>query len=291
MTDSTATATGQGAPTAGVQPAAAGQGGAQGQPTAGSNGDGQFNWGLFPDVPEAQRELVEPHLRNMQGRVTKVEQQYAPYKGLVDVVQPDQVENLIGFLNGYSSDPVATTLGMVQQAVQEGTITAEQLQELMGPTTSPQKGAQPDQEEQVPAWAQQLQQRLDQQDQKAQQEAEAAQEAELAQIMDQAKTNIRAQLTQGSIPENIVTDQMIVAAVIANDGDEQAAANMFSSMRDGFLGEFTNGKTTGGQAPTVNGKIPDTPKPSKGRKGDGFAEAKTGAKQFLQQQANMAASG
>jgi len=293
MADSAAPAAGQGTPAAGVQPAAAGQGGATSQSTAPSNGDGQFNWGLFPDVPEAQRELLQPHLRNIQGHITRMEQQNAPYQPLTQMVQPDQVENLVGFLNGYNADPVATVIGLVQQLQQEGNITAEQLQQLTGQQQVPaaQNGlAQPGQEEQVPQWAQELQQRLAQQD--AEREAQAAQqqEAEMAQVMDQAKTNIRAQLTQGGIDESLVTDPMIVAAIIASDGDEQAAANMFSSLRDGFLGAFTNGKTTPGTPPAVQGQLPVTPKPT-GRRGDSFGAAKQGAKQFLAQQRQMAEAG
>lgn len=290
----TATAPSQGAPAPGVQAGAPAQGGGQNQPTAGSQSDdGQFNWGLFPDVPEAQRELLQPHFQKMQGYTTQLEQRYAPYQSLISSVQPDQVENLIGFLSGYSSDPTATVLGMLQSEFQEGKITAEQLMELTGQqqgAPAPGQQAQPGQEEQIPQWAQQLQQRLEAQDAEKAAEAEAAQEAELQQVMDQAKTNIRAQLTQGNIPENLVTDQMIVAAVIANDGDEQAAANMFSSLRDGFLGAFTQSKTADGTQPTVRGQVPQTPK-NNGRKGDGYAAAKQGAKQYLEQQRQMVASG
>lgn len=292
MEASVATAAGQGAPAPGAQPAAAGQGAGQGQPTAGSNGDGQFNWGLFPDVPEAQRELLQPHLQKMQGYTTQLEMQHAPYKGLAAVVQPDQVENLIGFLNNYSSDSAGTILGMLQQEIEAGSITPEQLAQVTGqPAQAAQVEAQPGTEqEQVPQWAQELQNRLASQDaQKAADEA-AQQEAEQAQVMEQAKTNIRAQLTQGGIPVETVTDQMIVAAIIANNGDEQAAANMFSSLRDGFLGAFTNGKTAGGKPPAVNGDLPAPAKPA-GRRGDGFAQAKTGAKQYLEQQKQMTASG
>lgn len=293
MSDSVATAAGQGAPAAGAQPAAAGagQGAAQGQPTAGSQGDGQFNWGLYPDVPVDQRELLQPHLQKAQGYTTQLEMQYAPYKGLTGLVQPDQVENLVGFLNGYNSDSAGTVLGMLQQEVEAGNITPEQLAQVTGQQAqAPQGQAQPEAgQEQVPAWAQQLQQRLDAQDAQTAQEAEAAQEAELAQVMETAKTNIRGQLTQGGITDGLVTDEMIVAAVIANNGDEQAAANSFVALRNGFLGEFTNGKTAGAKAPNVQGELPATPKPGGNRRGDSFAAAKTGAKQFLEQQANMAA--
>ena len=57
--------------------------------------EGQFNWELFPDVPEDQRALLEPHLRNVQGHVTKMEQQYSPYKDLVEAkADPAEVKAL-----------------------------------------------------------------------------------------------------------------------------------------------------------------------------------------------------
>jgi hypothetical protein len=299
MADSVATAAGQGAPAAGVQPggngagngaAPAGQGAQQGSPTAGSNGDGQFNWGLFPDVPVEARELVQPHLKTVQGHVTRMEQENAPYQSLRSIVQPDQVENLVGFLNQYNADPVATTIGLVQQGLQDGTITAEQIQQLAGQSGTPAapSGAQPEAgQEEVPQWAQQLQQRLEAQEVKETQEAQARQEAELTQVMEQAKTNIRAQLTQGGIEESVVTDEMIVAAVLANNGDEQAAANSFIALRQAFLGAFTQNKTTPGKQPVVNGEVPKTPKGRGGRRGDGFDSARTGALQHLKQQQAM----
>lgn len=299
MSDSVATAAGQGAPAAGVQlggaagnsAAPAGQGAAQqGSPTAGSNGDGQFNWGLFPGVPEEARELVEPHLRTVQGHVTRMEMENAPYKPLTALVGPDQVENLVGFINAYGADAPGTVLGLVQQGIQDGSITADQVAQLTQGAPAAQTQAQPADGEQIPQWAQELQQRLAQQDAAEQQRATQQAEAEQAQIMEQAKTNIRAQLTQGGIDESLVNDQMIVAAVIAHNGDEQAAANSFIQLRQGLLGAFTNEKTTPGKQPTQRGQVPK-PAAKPGRRGDGLAEAKSGARAFLEQRAEMAGSG
>ena len=290
---------GQGTPAAGVQPGAPGQGAGQGQSTAAGKGDGgQFNWGLFPDVPMEQRELLEPHLKNVQGHVTQLEQRYAPYAGLMEHVQPNQVENLIGFLNGYANDSATTVLGLLQQGLQDGTITPDALQQIM-PQQAPQPGqqAQPGQED-LPPWAQQLMQqqqeimgRFGQFDEAmtAQQQQEA--EAEQERILGEAKTNIRAQLTQAEIGEDQVSDELLVASIIACDGDEQAAANLINQTRQNFLAAFTNGKTAGGQPPAVNGDLPK-PAATSGRKDpDGFGSAKTQARQFLEQQAQMAASG
>lgn len=294
-------APGQGAPAAGAQPGAPGQGGAQGQPTAAGQGDGQqqgqFNWGLFPDVPEAQREIMEPHLRGVQGHVTKIEQQYAPYKGLVDAVSPEQVTNLVGFLNAYNTDPVATAMGMIQELQQNGKLpanTVETLQQLQQGAAPPAgQQAQPGQEQDPMAQQlAQLQSRLDQQDaqrQQAQQaEQQAQQEAANAEALQTAKTNIRGTLTTAGIEEGLVTDEMIVSAIIAHNGDEQGAANMLTAMRDNFLGAFAKQNGGGVKPPNVQGNLPQ-PQKAGGRKGDPFADAKTGARQLLEQRAAAAA--
>jgi hypothetical protein len=306
MEASVSSGTGQGAAAGAVQPgisngttnngtgAIPGQGAPQGQPTAQpGQQQGDFNWGPFPNIPEAQREMLGPHLREIQGYVTRMEQQHAPYNGLREAVPADQVENLVGFLNAYSANPVGTILGLLQQERDSGAITYEQLMEFVGAAPQEQQQqVQPGQgqPEQMPDWARQMQARLEQYDQQAEQQQLAQQEAEQQAALDQAKINIRAQLTQGGIPENVVSDEAIVAAIIATNGDEQAAANMFSSIRDGLLGAFTNDKTAGNRAPAVNGQLPETPQGPK-RRGDGFDEARTGAKQFLAQQAAMTARG
>jgi len=301
MADATgATATpGQGAPAGGAQPGAPGQGAQQGQPTAAGKSDG-FNWGLFPDVPETQRELLEPHLKNIQGHVTRMEQQYAPYQGLIQAVEPGQVENLLAFLNGYGENPMNTLLGIAAQLMEDGTIpqsvTIDGLQQFLG---GQQLGAPAPEEaqpgpEQIPSWAQELMGRMDTYDQ-AQQAQETAQiEAEQDAVLNQAKADIRAQLTQAGIPENIVDDNMIVSSIIANNGDPVATATMLQNMRDQFLGNFTNSRNGGSQAPRVEGQLPQ---PTEGKKGGrpsskddkGFDSAKLGAEQFLRQQAQMGA--
>lgn len=292
MEASVATA-GQGAPSGGVQDAAASQGAPAGQSTATQQGDG-FNWGNFPDVPEAQRELLAPHLTNIQGHVTRMEQASAPYKGLMGMVGPDEVENLVGFLNGFSNDPVATTLGMLRSEIEGGKITQEQVQELFGgqQTLAPGQQAQPaaTETEQVPEWAKALQARFEQEDAQKAQDEQARQQAELDQTWETAKTNIRAQLTQSGIPDTLISEEMLQAAVIATNGDEAAAIAMFSQLRDGFLGEFTNDKTRPGGQPRVRGDVPK-PAAKPQRRGDGFDDARTGAKQLLERAKAQAGGG
>lgn len=288
---------GQGTPGAGVQPGAPGQGGAPGQSTAAGKGDGQqgtFNWDLFPDVPEAQRELLEPHLRGVQGHVTKLETQYAPYKGLIDTVSADQVSNLIGFLKGFNQDPMATYLGMAQDMQQNGVIPAgvdlAQLQALLSGQQQAPAGQQ-QQEGEVPGWAQELKNQVEQQQARAQAQQEAEQQAqtdaEYQETLATSLTNIRGALNTAGIEAETVTDKMIVAAIIASDGDEQVAGQMLTGLRDSFLASFTKSNGGAPRPPNVQGQLPQPPRSQK--KGDGFDDARTGAAQLLAQR-NAAAA-
>lgn len=298
MADATA-APGQGAPATAVQPGAPGQGDGRGQPTAAGKGDGQpvagqFDWGLFPDVPEAQREMLAPHLKGVQSHVTKLEGQYAPYKGLTETVGPDQVSNLVGFLQGYQNDPVATWLGMAQDLQSQGTLPAtvdlQAVEAMLQGQAQAQAQAQPGQED-IPQWAQELKAQADQQKAKAQQEEQARQQQQVEQqneeILNSAKTGIRATLNTAGIEESIVPDEMIVASIIANNGDEQAAAAQLTGLRDSFLSSFTQANGGAPKAPAVKGTLPQPGRVAK--KGDGFDKARDGAKQFLAQRQAAAA--
>jgi hypothetical protein len=87
-------------------------------------------------------------------------------------------------------------------------------------------------------------------------------------------------LTNAGIEEGLVSNEQIVAAIIANNGDVNAAATSITAMRDSFLGAFAN-KNGGAKPPTVNGDLPQPPRSQK--RGDGFDGARAGALQMLTQ--------
>src|SRR6476619_110244 len=59
----------------------------QGQPQQGGTG---LDWGMFPNVPEEHRPLLEPTIREqIQPYITRLEQQYAPFKGFEGVSPED----------------------------------------------------------------------------------------------------------------------------------------------------------------------------------------------------------
>lgn len=282
-------AAGQAAP----QPASTAPAGAQG-PGQGVGSPNDGFWGNFPDVPEGQRELLEPHLKNVQGHVTKMEQQYSPYKGLTEVVSPDQVQNLVQFLQNYSQDPVATWLGLAQSLQEEGHVgnpefNVETLQQML---QAPQQQADPN----MPEWAQSMQQKLQafeyaEQQRTQQSEAQAAQEEARQQeaMLQEAHQTMAQQLQQAGVPEGLVTPEQMTGALIAHEGDIPSAVGSFTGLREGFLKGFT--ESNGNQPPpaTVRGDAPKAPKGGlRPKSGDGFRSASVGAQQFLAQGAAAA---
>lgn len=266
--------------------------GGQGQGAPGGNSatpDGGFNWGLFPGVPEGQRELLQPHLTNVLGHVTRLEQQYAPYKGLTEAVAPDQVENLMAFLQNYSQDPRATWLGLAQSLQEDGLITnpefsIDNITQMLDAPQQPVAG-----QEDMPPWAQQMQQQLSQyeaQEQQRQQQAQAqaAQEEARQQetMLAEAHSTMTAQLKQAGVPEGLVTPEQLTAALIVTKGDIPQAVAQFNSLREGFLKGFVETNGNGPKSPTVNGGVPQVPKGGlRPRGGDPFRQASVGAQQML----------
>lgn len=295
-----ATPPAQGAPTTPAQPPASGQGGGQGQPTGGQGG---FNWGLFPSVPESQRELLEPHLRNVQGHVTQLEQRMAPYKDFMGSVDPGDVGQLMQFLQSYNQDPMSTIMGLVANQHEQGAIknpefSLEALQSMLqGGGGAPAQGSAPTDD--MPAWAQEMRQQLgmlsqgeEQRQQQAQLQQQQTQQAENDRILSEGHTEIRSQLKAAGVPEvkqdgntPFFSNEQLTASLITHQGDITAVVQDLISMRDGFLGGFV--QQNGGQrgpAP-MNGGAPEAPSEGKLRpkRGDGFRAASIGAEQTLRQ--------
>lgn len=284
---------GQGAGGGTVQPAS-GQG--QGQPSTPSvqpQGQGQPQgggfWGNFPNIPEGQRELLEPHLRQVQGYVTQLEQRNAPYQSLMEAVQPDSVNDLVTFLQNYNQDPVATWLGLGGALHEAGHIENPQfsIDSVQGLLQAPQAPPDPT----MPEWAQQLQQRLDSltQDSEARNQTEQQRQAEQQaneqkQMLAEAHSTISETLKNAGLPEGLVTPEMMTGALVSHRGDVQAAAQEFITYKEGLLKSWVEQNSTGPKPPTVNGGMPTAPKQGlKPKSGDGFRAASRGAEQFLRQ--------
>jgi len=277
----------QGTPTPSSQPPASGQGPGQGQQSTGGAGGQGFNWGMFPNIPEGQRSLLEPHLREIQGYTTRLEQQLAPYRGLMQAVPEDQVQNMIGFMNQWGADPVSTWLGLAQSLKDDGIITNPAFSiEQLAPLIQAQQMAQPGTGvggEEVPAWAQQIQARIEQIEAMENQRVAQVEEQQQQQMLGEAQVNMRATLASAGLPEDLLSQELLNSAIIAQNGDVAAATTMLTNMRESILKGFTESNGSGPKPPTMVGGAPQAPQQGnlRPRQGDAFRQASVAAEQAL----------
>lgn len=286
----------QGAPPAPTPPPASGQGGQQGQPTGGAADNGF--WGRFPNIPVGQRELLEPHLKEIQGYTTRLEQQYAPYKSLMDNVPADQVQNLVGFLDQWGSNPLETWMGLSQSLQQDGHITnpafsVEQLQQLVALQQQQEQQQQTPGQQASDPLVQQMAARLQQLEQAEQQRVAQQEQQQQAQMLQQAHAGMAATLVQAGIPQEAITPELMNGAIIAHNGDVAAATNAMTQVREAILRGFTESNGSGSRLPSMPGGPPQAPQQGnlRPKSGDGFREASVAAEQVLRQASAAGAQG
>lgn len=286
--------TGQGTPPANAQPPK-GQGGGGSRPTTGSGGrqstaDGF--WGKFPTVPEAQRPLLEPHLREVEKHVTQLQQQYAPYKGFVEAgYTPQQVQGLLKFSQDFDKNPLQMWINLgnllQQQGIVHQDLDVEYLAELAAGTAPPDDDDLPPeqsaggQQSDIPPWAQQLQEELYGLKNQTEQERRQRREAAEDKLFDRQLSKMKEELKKAGIPEDLIDDKQLVASYIVHQGNSEAALQSITGFRDGLLKGFTDKSTQPGTKPLEmpNG-APQAPE-RKTTHRDGFAAASAAAEQAL----------
>lgn len=281
----------QGQPAAPVQPP---QG--QGQPQGGT---GDF-WHMYPNVPEEHRPLLEPVIRDqIHPYVTKLEQQYAPFKPF-EGMTPDDATGLVQMAQQFEKDPVGVWLQLGEALFQGG----EHLQEIdydllkqlaTGQYVDPDEapvggGAVPpeiqQQLQELTAWRQQQEER-DQQRQ--QQQVEQRQ----LQAYNVAAKYVKDQAVAAGYPAELLTDDTIRAAIIAAGGQREAAVQHFVQLRSGLL----KGVTQQAQPKTGQPRLPNGTPPSRkerlqtGGNHDGFKDTRGAAEQYLKRQNAASAQG
>ena len=260
--------------------------------TADGSGGG-FNWDLFPNVPEEQRSLLEPHLKNVQGHVTQMQQQYAPYKSVMDAgLDGDTVQSLVAFNQQFSQDPVGTWMELAVNMQKAGTLSGDLDLEAVKAILEgkdPDEGEAPaggEEGEEIPPWAQRLEQRINAQDEEAKTQKEQETQQQRAGELKTAMGNMRTQLTEAGYPEDAITDEILRAALIANQGDVDKALQQLTGLRESVLKGFTEKKNGGDDSDLEmpNGSPKPPARESRGPSG-AFADARKGARQMLERQA------
>jgi len=291
-------AQGQGNPNP-AQPAAAGQGPGAPQQQAG------FNWGLFPNVPEDQRPVLEPHLKEVQGHTTRLEQQLAPFKPLIEGgYSPQDIQGVVRFSQEFDKNPLNAWLGMAQQLIQSGVIHDDldfdqlvkvsqgQVQvEEEAPTV---EGVPPQlqqfiqqQNDQIKQMAQELQQLKGGFQQNQQQTNQAVGTRMLAKTME----TMRETLKGDGYPEDALTDRVLKSAIVYARGNAAEATKHLQEQRSGILKGFTNTRGQQPGQPTLPNGVPPSPKKTVVRGDDGWGEAQAGAADFLKRQNQASAQG
>jgi hypothetical protein len=267
-----------------AQPQASGQGGATG-----------FNWGLFPNVPEDQRAMLEPHLREVQGHVTKLEQQLAPFKALLDAgMTAEAATGLVNFARRYEQEPLAVWEDMGRQLQQSGHIDSEADVEAIIAAANgdfaeepvvPEDPNQPPDE--MPEWARQMQEKLnsfeERDSQKAQQEATRRQQ----QLFQASVQKMKAELKEAGYPDEIINAEgfmdEIAGRLVATRGDVDRAVQGIISHRDGVVQHFTQKNTNDPQSRERPLEVNSVPRPPRQptKKTDPWSKAREAATQSL----------
>lgn len=296
-------------------PSAAGTGGAgtAAGVQAGAQGSQQPNegfWNLFPNVPEEHRALLEPHVREMQTHVGRLEQQLAPFKQFSEAgLTPQAADGLIRFSADFEKDPLGmwVKMGRMLQSDFNGRgpavdpdVDIDYLEALArgqdpdaGLLAEP-PGGMPGQEVpqdpgngQVPpeiaGYIQQLQSQVEALASELRNDRTQRQETVQDRMLDNQLTAMKKALTEAGWPEDLLGEQELYARLITHGGNAQAAIKSMVDVRGGLLKGFTEGNQQRQQPAELNmpnGAPPAPPRPS-GRGQDSWGKATRNAQSRL----------
>lgn len=271
----------------------------QGQQTPQTQQDGF--WGRFPTVPEEQRAALEPHLKQVQAYVTRMEQAYvAPFKGYT----PQQVRGLANFAKAFDAKPLETfeaiaadlqKKGVIHQdldiqalsAVIRGQDPPEELEGPEGGGSEVVDDGAGDPWEQAPPWAQEIRARFQAQEQAEQEQARTIQQQKEDAVLDQQITTLKSRLKEAGYPDaylqNKDLDKDLIARFIVHNGSAERVLNEMKNLRTTLLQgvvqpdddnpvDLPNGVPRSGS--TTQRRAKQNPR-------DPFAQASAGAEQHL----------
>lgn len=243
------------------------------QPGGQGGGQGGFREQFFPNVPEDIWGQVEPHVRGVQGHVTQLEQRYAPFKGYRD----QDLQGLAEFSTAFDRDPVGQWIRMAQglqqakgpngQPLLNPDLDVEHLAALatgqLGNEEPEVPGGQPPAPNgsngDVPPWAQQLMQRLDQLEGGVTQDRVSHRQQVEDAVLKRQVGSMKEQLVKAGYPEEALSEEGLLSTYIAHRGNVSAAVQSMVQMRMALLKGFT---TPNGEPPPSGGDNNDLTLPN-----------------------------
>lgn len=275
----------------GVQPADPGQG----APPQGSDGF----WSMFPNVPQEQQPILEPHLRGVQGEITRLQQQQAAFKPLTEAgYEPQQLQGLVQFDQRFQSDPTGVWMdmakmlqsnGVIDEALDlEAVLAIAQGQEIEEEVPAPEGELAPE----VQAYISRLEAQIEEIKGGIQQDRTRQSELVQDRLLNTQKGKMRETLQKAGYTAEELTDERLNSFIITHRGNITQATEDLVNMRNGILKQFTTNRPTPDPLETRNGG-PNAPRPpvSNRDKGDPFATARPRAMNRLQRANRDAAQG
>lgn len=262
----------------GAQPAA--------QPAQGQGGGQGDFWSVFPNVPEDQRPVLEPHLRQSQAEITRLQQQQAALKPVLDSgYQPQQLQGLVAFDQRFQSDPAGVFVDIArmlqQNNVDVGDLDLEAViafatgQEPAGePAAAPgMEGVPPE----LQAYIAGLEEKVNKIEGTFQTQQTRQQELVQDNLLRTQHAKMRETLQAAGYDPESLTNERLNSFLITHRGNVQAAIQDLTEMRNSTLKGFTQQRQTPDPLETRNGG-PQAPKAASVRdRDDPFARARPAA--------------
>lgn len=290
-------------------------------PPGGQGQEAQQNegfWNLFPNVPQEHRTLLEPHIREVQGHVTKLEEQIAPFRQFADAgLTPQAAEGLIRFSANFERSPLDTWIQMGKMLqtdyagkgpVVDPDVDIDYLAALArgedpdADMLAGQQGGVPGQAapqdpgngQVPPEWAQyvaDLQQQVQALGQALQQDRAQRQDAVSDRLLENQLATMKKAVVDAGWPEDLINDQELYSRLIVHGGNVQSAIKSMVDVRGGLLKGYTDNQQRNqpGDLNMPNGAPPAPPQKPSGRGQDSWGKATRNATSRLARENQAAA--
>jgi hypothetical protein len=271
---------------------------AQSTPQPGAPGQGQdqgngFRQTYFPNVPDEQWSIIEPHISGVNRHVTQLEQRYAPFRGYT----PEAIQGLAGFVQAFDQDPANQWVALARTLQQNGHLTdldVDYLADLVaGKVTD--EGAEPGQNgpgdngglpPEVIQQLQAMQARIDELEGGFTQQQQAQRQRMEDAALNHQMTHIKTELKNAGFTDEQLDDRALLGQYIAHRGNAaavvQTLSNMRTTMLNGYVQDATQRTSKDRDLDTSGGVPKGTGQSRQSRTGRSFlSEASAGAEQFL----------